>query len=258
MTDRTALRRQDFWTALGLIAASLFFLWRTEEIPFFRADAAGVEAGHWYNSAALVPYGIFAGILLLAVALLANAIRQGGTPRSLSDIGALAWATSSPGARMLAAAVVMLAYIFCLVPRVDFILASALVLLALVYGFHEMRPRATIVALVAVLIPSFYALSIHYPQSEWNAPHDDDWLTLVAFVVLAIAVPIEVKASGGTIDRYIRTAPLIAFVVPFLLVIAMAFGFRQNVPNRTGLLFQTIEYQYYVTVKPWLAGSKRG
>ena len=41
-----------------------------------------------------------------------------------------------------------------------------------------------------------------------------------------------------------------AVLVPLMLVLAMAFGFRQNVPNRSGLLFSQIEYHYYVTLKP--------
>ena len=254
MDDRTALRRRDFWTALILIAASLFFLYRTAQIPFFKADAAGVDAGKWYNSAALVPYGIFAAILLLSTALLVVAIRQGGLPRS-GTIGAVAgWLTGAAGTRMIAAATIMLAYIFALVPRVDFTIASALVLLALIYGFHCVRGRATAAALLAVLLPAAYALAANFPQSAWNAPHDDDWISLGAFVCLTMFMVVEARAADGRLDPYLRAAPFIAVLVPLFLVLVMAFGFRQNVPNRTGLVFQQIEYHYYVNLRPWLAG----
>ncbi|WP_119165958.1 hypothetical protein [Algihabitans albus] len=257
MPDKTKLRRQDFWTALVMIAASLFFLYKTSEIPFFRANAAGVEAGRWYNSAAIVPYGLFTGLLLLAVALLVVAIRQGGAPRGLLDLGAATWIRSPAGARTLAVAAIMLAYIFGLVPRVDFTIASALVICALIYGFHDLRARATSIALFAVLSPSLYALIAHFPQSQWNAPHDDDWVALGAFLALSIGMLWETRRATGRIDGYIKAAPLIAFLIPLLLVIVMAFGFRQNVPNRTGLLFGQIEYHYYVTLRPWRAGASR-
>ncbi len=44
--------------------------------------------------------------------------------------------------------------------------------------------------------------------------------------------------------------PAIAILAPLILVCAMAFGFRQNVPNRGGLIFKQIEYHYYVTLRP--------
>lgn len=258
MDDKTRLRQQDFWTALAIIATSIFFLFKTSEIPFFRANAAGVESGQWYNSAALVPYGIFAAILVLGVMLLVTAVRQGGTPGQ-GQFGALvAWARTASAARMAAVALILLAYIFALVPRVDFTIGSALVVLALIYGFHVQRGRATLIALAGVLLPSIYALAAHFPQSEWNTPHDDDWFVLIAFVTLTVVMFVEIRLAGARADGFLKAAPVIAVLVPFLLVIAMAFGFRQNVPNRTGLLFKQVEYHYYVNVKPWLAGKEGG
>ncbi|WP_336054936.1 hypothetical protein [Nitratireductor sp. CH_MIT9313-5] len=258
MQDKTRLRQQDFWTALVLIAVSIFFLYKTSEIPFFRANAAGVESGQWYNSAALVPYGIFAAILLLGLSLLLTAIRQGGAPNALQVQAVRDWMTSSSAGRMGAVALILLCYIFGLVPRVDFIIGSALVILALTFGFHIQRPRATFIALVAVLIPSIYALLVHFPQSEWNTPHDDDWLALAAFFALSITMFSDIRMAGEKPDGFLKAAPLVALLVPAFLIVAMAFGFRQNVPNRTGLFFKQIEYQYYVNVRPWLSGKKGG
>ena len=54
----------------------------------------------------------------------------------------------------------------------------------------------------------------------------------------------------GDSDRVTRVTPWIAVGAPLILVCAMAFGFRQNVPNRGGLIFSQIEYHYYVTLRP--------
>lgn len=250
--DRTELRTKDFRTSLILIALSLFFLGRTALLPFFKADAAGVEA-EWYNSAALVPYLIFGSLLLLGIGLLVVAIREGGLSREvLPKLG-----MPEPGTRrVLAAALIILAYIFALVPRVDFILASALVITALIYGFHQMRPRATRLALAAVLLPSAYAMAAHFPQPEWNTPHDDDIVVLVAWLALVVLGWMEARASGVSFDRSLRAAPIISVLVPLFLICVMAFGFRQNVPSRSGLVFEQIQYHYYVTLRPlW---SERG
>lgn len=257
MDDRRSLRRQDFWNALILIAASVFFLWETSKIPFFRANAAGVESGQWYNSAALVPYGIFTAILVLSIALLVVAVRQGGAPDRTSWPAVRAWLTSDGGARMVAVALIMLAYIFALVPRVDFSIASALVLLALIYGFHTRRRAPTVIALVAIMVPAAYAFMVNFPQARWNVPHDDDWLTLAAFAILLAAMIVETRIAGQRIDAFLKAAPIIAIIVPLFVVVVMAFGFRQNVPNRTGLVFKQIEYHYFVNVRPFLSGQNR-
>ncbi|MEL6751357.1 MAG: hypothetical protein AAFO70_04690 [Pseudomonadota bacterium] len=254
MDERIALRRKDFWTAIVMIAVNIFMLAQTTSIPFFRAAAAGVE-GRWYNSAALVPYLIFATLLLLSVALLVTAIRQGGAPAPGTVQALRNWLASIAGGRIVAAAVIMLLYIFALIPRVDFTIASALVLLAMIAGFHRQRARSTLIALGFVAAASAYALIVHFPQSEWNAPHDDDWVALACFAALAIVSKFEGRQSGES-DGFLRWAPLIAILVPLFLVCVMAFGFRQNVPNRSGLLFQQIEYHYFVNLRPWLQGQQ--
>lgn len=248
MTDqeRLSLRRRDFWGALALIALSLIFLWRTSLLPFFKASAAGVDA-EWYNSAALVPYGVFALLLVLSLGLLTVAIRSGGAPWA----GHEGYAFLVSG-RIFVIVAILATYIFALVPRVDFTIASALVITALILGFHDGRRAPMLISLTAVAIAGCYCLLFHFPQSEWIA-HDDDWLTLACFAGLTIAGFVD--APLRTCSRLAFAAPLIGFLIPLLLVCAMAFGFRQNVPNRGGLLFSVIEYHYYVTLKPWLAGT---
>ncbi len=236
-----------------LIAVSLFFLAETADIPFFKADAAGVDAGRWYNSAALVPFCIFGILLLLSIGLLVNAIRQGGLPGGTAAWAVIrGWTSRRDVARMAATALIMLAYIFALVPRVDFTLASALVLFALIYGFTATRPRATLIALIAVLLPSLFALLVYFPRASWGASHLDDYVTLIAFLLLIPIAFVETRQAEGRAGPILKIAPLLSFLFPLFLVIVMAFGFRQNVPTRTGLLFQQIEYHYYVTLKPWL------
>ncbi|MEO1774493.1 MAG: hypothetical protein AAFS07_06020 [Pseudomonadota bacterium] len=256
--DKTALRRGDFWTALGLIALSLFFLARTAMLPLVEVSAAGVE-GDWYNSAALVPFLIFGTLLVLSVGLLVVAVREGGLPEGI----ALPWLLrplprpllSHGSARLTMVAAILAAYIIGLVPRVDFVLSSALTITALIFGFHATRLRPAIIASAAVLLPATYALIANFPSSAWQAPHDDDWVTLAFFVMLVVAGLIEVRLAEGRIDQVRLTAPVVALVTPFLLVAAMAFGFRQNVPNSGGLIFAQVQYHYYVTLRPLWQGS---
>lgn len=254
--ERRALRLKDFWTAIVLMAVSAGLLLKTTELPFFEARAAGMAEGRWYNSAALVPYMVFGLLFLLALSLLVIAVRDGGSPQRTDFRNLLSQLRAPFARRFMIISAILLGYIFALVPRVDFILATALTMMALTYGFHERRMRPAVIAIAAVAIPSLYAIVVNFPSDRWAKPHDDDWLTLLAFVVLTGAALIESARANGKLPNYMRYIPLVCLLTPTLLVVTMAFGFRQNVPNRTGLLFSQIEYHYYVNLKPLLDGAK--
>jgi len=240
--DTEVLRARDFWGAVVLMGLSLFFLWRTLDIPLWGGNRAGVSAAAWYTSAAIVPLGIFLALLLLSITLLVISIRAGGARRALSAVG-IGW-NPDEAVRFSAIGVILFFYIAGLVPRVDFALSSGLLITALTFGFHRgLRPRMVLAA-GAVALCGVYALVMHLPQSEWAA-HDDDWLTLLVWGALTAVM--LVRARG---DRVLKVVPAIAVIAPLVLVSAMAFGFRQNVPNRGGLVFKQIEYHYYVNIRP--------
>jgi hypothetical protein len=236
------LRTRDFWAALVLICSAVFFLWRTSFIPFLGENRAGVSGADWYNSAAIVPFGIWASMLVLGCVLLRIAIRAGGAKRAFTSVG-LGW-DQHEVLRIASIAVIMIFFIFALVPRVDFILASGLVITAFIYGYHEGKPGRMLLVAGAVAAAGVYALVAHFPQAEWNKPHDDDWVVLAVWLLLTVWMLVQDRSKVA------RATPWIAVLTPLVLVTAMAFGFRQNVPNRGGLLFSQIEYHYYVTLRP--------
>lgn len=236
------LRARDVWAARVLMGLSLFFLWRTMDIPLWRGNRAGVSGAAWYNSAAIVPLSIFTALLILSVVLLVIALRAGGGRRAVSLVG-LGWSTDD-AFRISAIAVILFFYIAGLVPRVDFVLCSGLLITALTFGFYLGRKARMTLAALTVAIAGLYAMIANLPRSDWGT-HDDDWLTLGLWAALTGVVLI--KARG---DAVLRATPVVALVAPVLLVCAMAFGFRQNVPNRGGLAFQQIEYHYFLTLRP--------
>ena len=240
--DTEILRARDFWGALVLMGLSAFFLWKTLDIPLWGGNRAGVNAAAWYNSAAIVPLGIFSALLALSFLLLVMAVRAGGAGRALSAVG-IGW-NADEALRFVTIAVILFFYIAALVPRVDFILSSGLLITALTFGYHGGIRARMLLSATVMAASGTYALVAHFPRSEWAA-HDDDWLTLIVWAALTIWMLI--RARG---DRVLKIAPIIAVIAPTVLVCAMAFGFRQNVPNRGGLIFKQIEYHYYVTIRP--------
>lgn len=240
--DKAILRARDVWGALGLMMISAFFLWRTSFIPLFGENRAGVSGADWYNSAAIVPLGIWAALFVLSCVLLIIALRDGGGKGAFTAVG-VGW-NRAEAFRIATIAVILSFYIFGLVPRVDFIIGSGLLITCLIFGYHGGHPYRMLTAAAAMLLAGSYALIVHFPQAEWNSPHDDDVVTLLIW--LGLTVWALIRGRGPVI----RAIPFIAALVPLILVTAMAFGFRQNVPNRGGLFFAQIEYHYYVTLRP--------
>ncbi|MFY0596454.1 MAG: hypothetical protein JXQ85_08505 [Cognatishimia sp.] len=241
-SDKDILRARDFWGAIALFFLSVFFLWRTSSIPLFGQNRAGVSGADWYNSAALVPFGIFGALLILSLALLRTSIKAGGAKSALTAVG-IGWSPIE-ALRFGTLAIILFFYIVGLVPRVDFIISSGLLITALIHGYHGGKPERMVLVTGFVALPGTYALVGYLPRSTWNL-HADDWLTLALWAALTVWILVR---HGK--DRVSRIIPVIAIVAPVILVLAMAFGFRQNVPNRGGLLFKQIEYQYFVNIKP--------
>lgn len=236
------LRARDFWGALVLMTLSIFFLWKTMDIPLWGGNRAGVSSADWYNSAAIVPLGIFGALFVLSLILLNISIRAGGARQALSAVG-IGW-NADEALRFSTIGVILFFYIAGLVPRVDFVICSGLLITALTFGFHKGHRRRMVLCAAAVAFCGSYALWSNLPQSNWGA-HNDDWLTLAVWIALTGAT--IVKSDS---DKVLKAVPIIAVLAPTLLVCAMAFGFRQNVPNRGGLLFKQIEIHYYLTLRP--------
>ena len=146
--------------------------------------------------------------------------------------------------RFTTIAIILFFYITALVPRVDFIISSGFLITALIFGYHAGLRSRMWAASAVMAVPGAYAMIRHLPQSDWGA-HDDDVVALVVWGGLTLW-----SLWQSPRDPVTRITPVIAVVAPFVLVAAMAFGFRQNVPNRGGLFFSQIEYHYYVTLKP--------
>ncbi|MEM7255885.1 MAG: hypothetical protein AAF404_00695 [Pseudomonadota bacterium] len=247
MPDKKTLRARDFWASITLFFTTLFFLWKTTDIPF----TDQINAGGWYNSAALVPAVLLIVLLVLSVILLMISVRDGGAAVALSLIGV--GLEKKELARVVTLGCILFFYIVALVPRVDFIIGSALVILAMIVGYHRASEQRMWLACAMVSAAGLYALVQHFPQSQWNKPHDDDLVALGCWVVMAITLCWFIRRGKGNVMVATIMPCLLSLLIPLMLVCAMAFGFKQNVPNRGGLLFSVIEYHYYVNIKPRLS-----
>ena len=241
-SDHAILRARDFWCSIILLLLSVFFLWQTSFIPLFGENRSGVSGIDWYSSAALVPLGIFGALVVLSLILMGISIKEGGAQAALTAVG-IGW-DRAEAVRFSTLAITLFFYIAGLVPRVDFIVCSGLLITALIYGYHQGHQKRMVLTATVMTVAGLYAMIQHLPRAEWNR-HDDDGVALVLWAALTAWILIRERGS-----KVARVIPVIAVLAPTILVLAMAFGFRQNVPNRGGMIFKQIEYHYFVTLRP--------
>jgi len=130
---KVRLRKHDFWTSLVLLALAAAMAWEATGYPM--TDSYGGVRNVWYVSPALFPLLVAAGLFLLSLVLLINSVLSGGARVALGGPIDQAAKIAAVG-RFAAIAALLAAYVYALVPRVDFFIATVLFLQAFFAVFH--------------------------------------------------------------------------------------------------------------------------
>ncbi len=134
MMEKQNLRRADFITAVVLIVFSIWELAMTFRMPM--KDSWGGVQNVWFVSPALFPLIIGSGLLLLGIVLLAFSIRTGGYRSFVEQLHEKRKGLSEPSIRFLAILLAFVAFVYFLIPRVDFFLANIIFLFYFIAAFY--------------------------------------------------------------------------------------------------------------------------
>lgn len=243
--QRRRLREKDFWTSLILFGFSTAMLIGGLQMPM--SESYGGVRNAWYVSPALLPLIVAGGLILLSAALLANAIRSGGARRTLTKVRLRPNAPTAAQRRAFLAALLIAAYVYALLPRVDFVVATALFLLAFIGGFYPDNGRIArplvIGFLVFALATGVAGILGFRPVRGEAAGLVVDGAGLLLFVILAIAASRQVRE--GSDQGRVRTTVIVAIAVP--LILGPIFKFALLVPLPTeGAIIQTMEQGVYL------------
>jgi hypothetical protein len=133
--DKQELRKKDFVTSIILLGFSLWLiLYTLLAIPM--KDSWGGVMNVWYVSPGLFP--LFVGLLLILMALVlgVNAVREGGAGKFLADLSRRGKALSEKNLRLLGILLVIAAYVYLNIPRVDFFLSTVVCLAVFISFFY--------------------------------------------------------------------------------------------------------------------------
>jgi hypothetical protein len=142
MMPKEKLRHADVVTAVLLMLLSLAVMIGAGQMPL-RGTYGGV-VNVWYVSPAALPFVIGMGLFLMALHLLRFAIDEGGHRGILRFFGARARTLrgNTPVHRMLGVVLLLGIYVYGLIGRIDYYLASILYLVAFMALYaHREGPR---------------------------------------------------------------------------------------------------------------------
>ncbi|MFY0733792.1 MULTISPECIES: hypothetical protein [Aurantimonas] len=225
--------RADFWAGLAILAAATAMLVRSLTYPL-QGSYAGVRNA-WYVSPALFPLIVATGLVVLSLMLLARARRAGGAAAALASIRQMApGRLSERSATFWLIAALIVFYVYALVPRVDFIAATALFLLAFATLFHLTAAPATrlILALffgVSLAVGGAALLGVETGVRTPAALIVDAliWLAVLA----ACAALLRATRMPKDAARHARQCVGLSLLAPLILGIVFKYGLLVPLPH---------------------------
>ncbi len=226
------LRKADFWTSLVLLVLATGMLLKTLTYPL-EGSFAGVR-NVWYVSPALFPLIVAGMLILLSGFLLVHAIRSGGAAAALSDLrgGALErlWAFSG---EFWIVGGILAGYIYVLIPRIDFVAGTTLLLFTLVAAYHlghgAAARRALSIYAAAVVLVALATLAGFQPAPRSTAAWLRDALVWAVTAFSIVAVRVAVRGDPEPRRRF-RHALAVSLATPILFGAVFKFGLLVPLP----------------------------
>ncbi len=231
---RLWLRRADVWTGLVLAIVAAAMVAQALTFPL-EGTYAGVKNA-WYVSPALFPLMVGGMLFVLSVGLVGNGIREA---RRLSPTGRFfgggSHAAAGQGGNALLVASLLAFFIVGLVPRVDFVIATALYLVVFmgVYAIKSPVGRGLLIACLGVSATAVFAMALAgaWPPSRSPGQLDAD---AVLCAVLVLAIVVFVGFARGAEHK--RRVPVVASAIGTAVILSAVFKYGLLVPlPREGL-----------------------
>lgn len=244
MDDSIRMRKADFWTSLIFFGIAAGMIGSAMTMPL-KESFAGVQNA-WYVSPALLPLMIAGGLLILATALLRNAVRTGGARAALESFGKWADTDGIARGRMFTAIAIMAGYVYGLIPRVDYVIGTALFLQVFIAAFYVGRKeivRLQIATFLVVVAPAFLADLLGLYPSPGTPPRFALDLT-VLLVTVGLALASWRRLASDMIARR-RFAVTIAVSLAVAILTSVSFKFGLLVPlPAEGIAVRAMETVY--------------
>ncbi len=241
-TKVAQLRRADFWTSLALLALAGLMLKGASTFPI--TDSFGGVQNVWYVSPALFPLIVAGALATLALVLLGNAIGTGGAAAALAGLANPAWRIDAHGRKLVLMALLLIGYVYGLIPSIDYVVGTVFFLLAFITAFYvedlaAVRLATGLFLAVSLTIAVAGALGL-MPAPRSTGAAVADVLVIGALLFACVAVGLRLVADRRRFVTVLATA----FGAP--LILAPAFKYALLVPlPREGIVVHAMDALRY-------------
>ena len=129
------MRKKDFITSLILIAFGIFMIFYTlASVPM--KDSWGGVMNVWFVSPGLFPVCIGMLIILMGALLCRRAVKDGGAKKFFEDLSRREKQASDRTLRLLGILLVIVAYVYLFIPRIDYFLSTLICLIVFISLFY--------------------------------------------------------------------------------------------------------------------------
>ena len=231
MDSQIRMRRADCWTSLIFFGIAAGMIGSALTMPLTESFA-GVQ-NVWYVSPALLPLMIAGGLLVLSVALLLNAVRTGGARAALASLGRWNTTDGDTTTRTFLAIAIIGGYVYGLIPRVDYVVATTLFLLVFIGGYYlgqkDILRRQAAVFLTVAAAAGTAALLGAYPPPGTMPRYALDLIVLAVAVGLTLATRRRL-ASDSILRRRFALTVSVSVAVALLTSVSFKFGLLVPLP----------------------------
>src|SRR4030042_6869335 len=218
--EKTELRKKDFITSIILIAFGIFMvLYTITVIPM--KDSWGGVMNVWFVSPGLFPLGVGFLIIAMGIVLCNRAIKDGGAKKFLEDLSRREKDTSGKTLRLLGILLVIVAYVYLYIPRIDYFLSTMLCLMVFISFFYFDRPDSLKKLFTFYLVGCLLFLGLFLMKADQHLNksflYTTDGLVFLFFLAFIVYSRVLVHGDGVLKKRWKTT--LIISIVPSLILI---------------------------------------
>ena len=242
--DVKTLRRADLRSGSLLLVLAIAMLAETSTFPI--TDSYGGVRNVWYVSPALLPLIIGSSIAILSIALIVNAILCLGVEEARASLRPRLPVWSARDTRFAMIVLAIVGYVFVLVPRVDFFIASALFLLLFAAPFHleaDGALRRNLAALIVVCIVVTVLALVVRPSVDSPLRYLLDIAATAAFFAVAVMNWLDARGEAQSRRRY-RVVLIVSLAVPLLLCPVFRYFLLVPLPHE-GMVMEVMETVRY-------------
>ena len=230
MLDTEKLRKADIFSGTAIFILGLFIISQAVQMPM-KDSYAGVQ-NVWYVSPALFPMFIGAMLALLGVLLMRTAIKEVGM-RGLKSVlvyfgspDFIVFLKRKDTIRYYAIILNLLVYVFVLIPRVDFFIASILFLLIFFIEFYCASHEYLIKLIYLEFLGCFLLIALVFSGISQNQPEIMLFpidIVVCGFIAGLIFITYRQPRDTPAQIKKFNLSLIIAFVAPFTIGIIFKY-----------------------------------